>query len=170
MYVSSRTLPRFLSVFLYSTLSFPLSFPGKPSNFPGSEPSLRLICHCALALISRSNVPAKIPGVLRVGFAWKIPGTFAVSSSLPQILPQTSSQYSDSGKLESCQNGAPKTLWFPWKFPETQSAGDPLVSLWVAGNSRTGQLAKHTFLFPLCGGGVPSSHLSISFLLSFLVH
>ena len=48
----------------------------------------------------------------------------------------------DSGKLESFpretrekQNGAPNTLWFPWKLQETQSAGDPLVSLWVAGNS-----------------------------------
>ena len=42
-YVSSRTLPRFFSVFLYSTLSFPLHFPGKPSIFPGSEPSLGLV-------------------------------------------------------------------------------------------------------------------------------
>ena len=55
-------------------------------------------------------------------------------------------QLSDSGKLASFpretrekQNGAPNTLWFPWKLPETQSAGDPLVSLWVAGNPRTGQ-------------------------------
>ena len=48
-------------------------------------------------------------------------------------------QLSDSGKLESCQNGAPNTLWFPWKFPETQSAGDPLVSFLVSGNMDTGQ-------------------------------
>ena len=36
-------------------------------------------------------------------------------------------------RFMSCQNEAPNTLWFPWKFPETktQSAGDPLVSLWV---------------------------------------
>ena len=45
-------------------------------------------------------------------------------------------QLSDSGKLASFQNGAPNTLWFPWKLPETQSAGDPMVSLWVAGNLR----------------------------------
>ena len=48
-------------------------------------------------------------------------------------------QLSDSGKLESCQNGAPNTLWFPWKFPETKSAGDPLVSFLVSGNMGTGQ-------------------------------
>ena len=43
-------------------------------------------------------------------------------------------QLSDSGKLASFQNGAPNTLCFPWKFPETQSAGDPLVSFLVSGN------------------------------------
>ena len=55
---------------------------------------------------------------------------------------------SDSGLRETRelpesrnQNGAGmehQTPWFPWKLPETQSAGDPLVSLWVAGNSRAG--------------------------------
>ena len=42
-------------------------------------------------------------------------------------------QLSDSGKLASFQNGAPNTLCFPWKFPETQSAGDPLFSFLFAG-------------------------------------
>ena len=36
-------------------------------------------------------------------------------------------------------DGAPNTLWFPWKLPETQSAGDPLVSFLVSGNMYTGQ-------------------------------
>ena len=40
-------------------------------------------------------------------------------------------QLSDSGKTASFQNGAPNTLCFPWKFPETQSAGDPLFSFFT---------------------------------------
>ena len=34
------------------------------------------------------------------------------------------------------QNGAPNTLCFPWKFPETQSAGDPLFSFLFSGKPR----------------------------------
>ena len=49
-------------------------------------------------------------------------------------------QLSDSGKLASFQNGAPNTLCFPWKFPETQSAGDPLFSFLFAGKACAGQL------------------------------
>ena len=48
-------------------------------------------------------------------------------------------QLSDSGKLASFQNGAPNTLCFPWKFPATQSAGDPLFSFLFSGKPRTGQ-------------------------------
>ena len=48
-------------------------------------------------------------------------------------------QLSDSGKLASFQNGAPNTLCFPWKFPETQSAGDPLFSFLFAGKACAGQ-------------------------------
>ena len=48
-------------------------------------------------------------------------------------------QLSDSGKLASFQNGAPNTLCFPWKFPETQSAGDPLFSFLFAGKAYAGQ-------------------------------
>ena len=44
-------------------------------------------------------------------------------------------QLSDSGKLASFQNGAPTTLCFPWKFPETQSAGDASVFLYVCRKS-----------------------------------
>ena len=128
-------------------------------NFPGSEPSLRLVW----AQISQIG---KIPSILRVylktpGLPEKIPGFLPVSSILPQILPQCPDQLSDSkkqiaknlslrlretrefsrGKLErkQKQNGAPNTLWLPWKFPETKSAGDPLVSFLVSGNMGTGQ-------------------------------
>ena len=45
-------------------------------------------------------------------------------------------QLSDSGKLASFQNGAPNTLCFPWKFPETQSAGASLFSFLFAGKPR----------------------------------
>ena len=48
-------------------------------------------------------------------------------------------QLSDSGKLASFQNGAPNTLCFPWKFPETQSAGDPRFSFLFSGKPYTGQ-------------------------------
>ena len=58
-------------------------------------------------------------------------------------------QLSDSGKLASFPretrekpNGAPNTLCFPWKFPETQSAGNPLFSFLFAGKPRTGQAAR----------------------------
>ena len=53
-------------------------------------------------------------------------------------------QLSDSGKLASFQNGAPNTLCFPWKFPETQSAGDPLFSFLFAGKACAGQPARHS--------------------------
>ena len=56
-------------------------------------------------------------------------------------------QLSDSGKLESCQNGAPNTLWFPWKFPETKSAGDPLVSFLVSGNVYAGQILSNDMYY-----------------------
>ena len=80
------------------------------------------------------------------GYTWKIPGYRAdFLNFASDFAPE---QLSDSGKLASFpretrekQNGAPNTLWFPWKLPETQSAGDPLVSHWVAGNSRKGQSA-----------------------------
>ena len=72
------------------------------------------------------------------------PGYFVDSLNFaPDFSPD---QLSGSGKLASFpretrekQNGAPNTLWFPWKFPETKSAGDPLVSFLVSGNMYTGQ-------------------------------
>ncbi|EOD24758.1 hypothetical protein EMIHUDRAFT_238357 [Emiliania huxleyi CCMP1516] len=59
-------------------------------------------------------------------------------------------QLSDSGKLASFQNGAPNTLCFPWKFPETQSAGDPLFSFLFSGKPATSQAATAVWQ-PSCG-------------------
>ena len=90
-----------------------------------------------------------MPGILRrtrayLEFTLRPPGYFVDFLNFASDFAPD--QLSDSGKLASFpretrekQNGAPNTLWFPWKLPETQSAGDPLVSLWVAGNPRTGQ-------------------------------
>ena len=111
-------------------------------QFSSSEPSLRLVCRQIQQNRQNTGYFAGIPGKPR--YTWKIPGYRAdFLNFAPDFAPD---QLSDSGKLASFpretrekQNGAPNTLWFPWKLPETQSAGDPLVSLWVAGNSRTGQ-------------------------------
>ena len=43
-------------------------------------------------------------------------------------------QLSDSGKLESCQNGAPNTLWFPWKFRKPKVLGTPSLLFGFPGN------------------------------------
>ena len=132
--------------FLLVSLQHPLVSSGNPGETPwnssfwgGSEPCLRLFWGQ-----NRQNTGyfAGIPGKPR--YTWKIPGYRAdFLNFAPDFAPD---QLSDSGKLASFpretrekQNGAPNTLWFPWKLPETQSAGDPLVSLWVAGNPRKGQ-------------------------------
>ena len=132
--------------FLLVSLQHPLVSSGNPGETPwnssfwgGSEPCLRLFWGQ-----NRQNTGyfAGIPGKPR--YTWKIPGYRAdFLNFAPDFAPD---QLSDSGKLASFpretrekQNGAPNTLWFPWKLPETQSAGDPLVSLWVAGNPWTGQ-------------------------------
>ena len=136
--------------FLLVSLQHPLVSSGNPGETPwnssfwgGSEPCLRLFWGQ-----NRQNTGyfAGIPGKPR--YTWKIPGYRAdFLNFAPDFAPD---QLSDSGKLASFpretrekQNGAPNTLWFPWKLPETQSAGDPLVSLWVAGNPRTGQPQHH---------------------------
>ena len=135
--------------FLLVSLQHPLVSSGNPGETPwnssfwgGSEPCLRLFWGQ-----NRQNTGyfAGIPGKPR--YTWKIPGYRAdFLNFAPDFAPD---QLSDSGKLASFpretrekQNGAPNTLWFPWKLPETQSAGDPLVSLWVAGNPYTGQLVQ----------------------------
>ena len=150
---STRSIPHgqttcFTATFLLVSLQHPLVSSGTPGETPwnssfwgGSEPCLRLFWGQ-----NRQNTGyfAGIPGKPR--YTWKIPGYRAdFLNFAPDFAPD---QLSDSGKLASFpretrekQNGAPNTLWFPWKLPETQSAGDPLVSLWVAGNPRKGQLA-----------------------------
>ena len=85
---------------------------------------------------------------------WKIPGILPVSSVSPQILPQSPDQLSDSGKLESCQNGAPNTSGFPGNFRkrkvlETLSFPFWFPETWVQANTHerhtdTNRLTRHT--------------------------
>ena len=77
-------------------------------------------------------------------YTWKspcdrLPGYFVDSLNFASDFAPD--QLSDSGKLASFQNGAPYTLCFPWKFPETQSAGDPLFSFLFAGKLFAGKPA-----------------------------
>ena len=79
-----------------------------------------------------------MPGILRrtrvyLEFTLRPPGYFVDFLNFASDFAPD--QLSDSGKLASFQNGAPNTLCFPWKFPETQSAGDPLFSFLFAGKS-----------------------------------
>ena len=67
------------------------------------------------------------------------------------------------GKLESCLNGAPNTLWFPWNFPETQSAGDPLVSLWRLGCRKLSYRPTQDRPRPPCAVG-PKSFPTVCFV------
>ena len=95
-----------------------------------------------------AGIPGK-PGS-RV-YTWKIPGN-VVCCRFPRFClrfcPRTSSQAQGNsrvsrGKLERKRMEHQTPSGFPRNFRKlTQSAGDPLVSLWVAGNSRTGQLAR----------------------------
>ena len=148
--------------FLLVSLQHPLVSSGNPGETPwnssfwgGSEPCLRLFWGQ-----NRQNTGyfAGIPGKPR--YTWKIPGYRAdFLNFAPDFAPD---QLSDSGKLASFpretrekQNGAPNTLWFPWKLPETQSAGDPLFSFLFSGKLCSAQSAHrptyHTFtrlLFP----------------------
>ena len=68
-----------------------------------------------------------MPGILRrtrayLEFTLRPPGYFVDFLNFASDFAPD--QLSDSGKTASFQNGAPNTLCFPWKFPETQSAGD----------------------------------------------
>ena len=76
-----------------------------------------------------------MPGILRrtrayLEFTLRPPGYFVDFLNFASDFAPD--QLSDSGKLASFQNGAPNTLCFPWKFPETQSAGDHLFSFLFA--------------------------------------
>ena len=122
-------------------------FPGKlhgNRQIFGSEPNLRLVW--------AQNQPNFRPNRQNAG------GNFAENPCIPGNYPATAwvfvdflnfasdfapDQLSDSGKLASFQNGAPNTLCFPWKFPETQSAGDPLFSFLFSGKPCS---AQHTSL------------------------
>ena len=133
--------PRLFSFPFFSTTPslFLSIFPGKlrgNRQIFGSEPSLRLVW--------AQNQPNFRPNRQNAG-------NFAENPCRPGNYPATAwvfcrflnfasdfapDQLSDSGKLASFQNGAPNTLCFPWKFPETQSAGDPLFSFLFSGKPR----------------------------------
>ena len=137
--------PRLFSFPFFSTTPslFLSLFPGKlrgNRQILGSEPSLRLVW--------AQNQPNFRPNRQNTG-------NFAENPCRPGNYPATAwvfcrflnfasdfapDQLSDSGKLASFQNGAPNTLCFPWKFPETQSAGDPLFSFLFAGKACAGQI------------------------------
>ena len=108
------------------TFSYHRDIAGPPRASHATEPP---VCYC------RSRFTAapvgRDPG--RSDFLQKSDRKVAVSSCerKKEKLRQTQTKSLVQAKLN--------TLWFPWKLPETQSAGDPLVSLWVAGNSREGQ-------------------------------
>ena len=137
--------PRLFSFPFFSTTPslFLSIFPGKlrgNRQIFGSEPSLRLVW--------AQNQPnflgqiGKMPGTLRrtrvyLELTLRPPGYFVDFLNFASDFAPD--QLSDSGKLASFQNGAPNTLCFPWKFPETQSAGAPLFSFLFAGKVYTGQ-------------------------------
>ena len=137
--------PRLFSFPFFSTTPslFLSLFPGKlrgNRQILGSEPSLRLVW--------AQNQPnlgqiGKIPGILQrtrvyLEITLRPPGYFVDFLNFASDFAPD--QLSDSGKLaifpretREKQNGAPNTLCFPWKFPETQSAGDPLFSFLFSG-------------------------------------
>ena len=122
MYVSSRTLPRFLSVFLYSTLSFPLSFPGKPSNFPGSEPSRGWFAIGPKKAERTGKSPRCFAGIPeKPGFTWKIPGIL-----IPGVF---------AGFLEFASDFAPDQLSDSGKLARVARM-EHLVSMEISGNAK----------------------------------
>ena len=130
---ASLTPSVFLSFFLYTPSLFLSIFPGKPSNFPGSEPSLRLVWAQNQPNRQNTGYFAGIPGNPRVYLENTLRPPGYRADFLNFASDFAPDQLSDSGKLASFQNGAPNTLCFPWKFPETQSAGDPLFSFLFSG-------------------------------------
>ena len=139
--------PRLFSFPFFSTAPslFLSIFPGKlrgNRQILGSEPSLRLVW--------AQNQPNFRPNRQNAGnFAENpcIPGNYPATAwvfcRFPQFClrfcPRPALRLRGSGKTASFQNGAPNTLCFPWKFPETQSAGDPLFSFLFSGKPYTGQ-------------------------------
>ena len=68
-------------------------------------------------------------------YTWNLPcdrlGILSISSILPQILPQTSSQTQGNSRVSRMEHQTPSV--FPGNFQGTQSAGDPLFSFLFAG-------------------------------------
>ena len=108
-------------------------FPGKPSHFPGSEPSLRLVWAQNQPNRQNTGYFAGIPGKPRVYLenTLRPPGIVPISSILRQILPPD--QLSDSGKLASFQNGALNT--FSLEISGNAKCWGPTVFLFVCRKS-----------------------------------
>ena len=90
----------------------------------GSEPSLRLVWAQNQPNRQNTGYFAGIPGKPReyLENILRPPGYRADFLNFASDFAPD--QLSDSGKLASFQNGAPNTLCFPSKFPETQSAAE----------------------------------------------
>ena len=92
------------------------------------------------------------PQISQIG---KIPGYFA--DFLGFASDFAPDQLSDSGKLESCQNGTPSSFPGNFRKRKDQSAGDPLVSFFSVcssyehtpvGELLTGFAMRSDFWFP----------------------
>ena len=142
--------PRLFSFPFFSTAPslFLSLFPGKlrgNRQILGSEPSLRLLGPKSAKFRPNANRQntGNLPGILQrtrvyLEITLRPPGYFVDFLNFASDFAPD--QLSDSGKLaifpretREKQNGAPNTLCFPWKFPETQSAGDPLFSFLFSG-------------------------------------
>ena len=134
---SSRTPSVFLSFFLYSTLSFPLYFPGKTAwnrQIFGSEPSLRLVW--------AQNQPNFRPNRQNAG-------NFAENPCIPGIYPATAWVFCRFPQfcLRFCPRPALR-LRETREFPEW-STKHPLFSLEISGNAKC--WGPSVFLFVCLG-------------------
>ena len=141
---SARFASRTPSVFRFPFFStgpslFLSIFPGKlrgNRQILGSEPSLRLVW--------AQNQPNFRPnrqnaaGILRRPVhTWNLPcdrlGILSISSILPQILPQTSSQTQGKQRVSRMEHQTPSVCPGNFRKRKGQSAGDPLFSFLFSG-------------------------------------
>ena len=86
------------------------------------------------------------------GYTWKtpgIPGKYPATAWVSCRFPQFCVRFCPRPALRLRETREfPNTLCFPWKFPETQSAGDPLFSFLFSGKPYTGQVTGQRALAP----------------------
>ena len=155
---SSLTLQGGRKVRLYPCfLAHPVSFPfcvslqhPLVSSLVSRGNSAEIINSRALRLVWAQNQPTlgKIPRYF-AGIPEKprIPGKYLVFCRFPRFRLRyfAADQLSDSGKLESCQNGAPNTLWFPGNFRKRKVLGTLSFPFWFPETwvgTATGQAAS----------------------------